>query len=246
MYFKHISLNPTSPRSTSPIAVSVRFHFLSLVSSPSIVDRMSTGRTRAVVKPSTVARGERRRRASVGRKGSSSRRAVATRDDDGVDEVRYHSWRGHRVGYRTNGESGAAVVLIHGFGVSSYQFREILEALGANHRVFALDLVGFGSSSQPDAEYKMEFWRDQVIDFVENVVGEPAVLVGNSIGSLTAVHVAARNGRLKALRCLATELGANVAARDAFGRTAPRLLPPLLLLVSSSPEFGAAPRAART
>ena len=33
----------------------------------------------------------------------------------------------------------------------------------------------------------------------------------------TAVHVAARNGRLKALRCLATELGANVAARDAFG-----------------------------
>ena len=69
---------------------------------------------------------------------------MATRDDDGVDEVRYHSWRGHRVGYRTNGESGAAVVLIHGFGVSSYQFRENLEALGANHRVFALDLVGFG------------------------------------------------------------------------------------------------------
>ena len=89
--------------------------------------------------------------------------------------------------------SGAAVVLIHGFGVSSYQFRENLEALGANHRVFALDLVGFGSSSQPDAEYKMGFWRDQVIDFVENVVGEPAVLVGNSIGSLTAVHVAAES-----------------------------------------------------
>ena len=36
----------------------------------------------------------------------------------------------------------------------------------------------------------------------------------------TAVHVAARNGRLKALRCLATGLGANFAARDAFGRTA--------------------------
>ena len=30
----------------------------------------------------------------------------------------------------------------------------------------------------------------QVIDFVENVVGEPAVLVGNSIGSLAALHVA--------------------------------------------------------
>lgn len=30
----------------------------------------------------------------------------------------------------------------------------------------------------------------QIIDFVDNVVGEPAVLVGNSIGSLAALHVA--------------------------------------------------------
>lgn len=36
MYFKYPSLNPTGPRSTSPIAVSVRFHFLSS-SSPRLV-----------------------------------------------------------------------------------------------------------------------------------------------------------------------------------------------------------------
>ena len=30
----------------------------------------------------------------------------------------------------------------------------------------------------------------QIIDFVSNVVGEPAALVGNSIGSLAALHVA--------------------------------------------------------
>jgi len=35
------------------------------------------------------------------------------------------------------------------------------------------------------------FTRAQVIDFIDNVVGEPAVLVGNSIGSLAALHVAA-------------------------------------------------------
>lgn len=81
-------------------------------------------------------------------------------------------------------------MLIHGFGVSSFQFRDNVRALGAKHRVYALDLVGFGTSDQPDVPYNMEFWRDQVIDFVENVVGEPAVLVGNSIGSLAAVHVA--------------------------------------------------------
>jgi pimeloyl-ACP methyl ester carboxylesterase len=84
-------------------------------------------------------------------------------------------------------------VLIHGFGVSSFQFRDNVEALGARHRVYAIDLVGFGASDQPDVKYEMEFWRDQVIDFVKAVVGEPAVLVGNSIGSLACVHVAAES-----------------------------------------------------
>ena len=64
--------------------------------------------------------------------------------------------------------------------------------------MYALDLVGFGTSDQPDVPYAMEFWRDQVIDFVENVVGEPAVLVGNSIGSLAAVHVAAESPKTTA------------------------------------------------
>ena len=36
----------------------------------------------------------------------------------------------------------------------------------------------------------------QVIDFVDNVVGEPAVLVGNSIGSLAALHVASTKPEL--------------------------------------------------
>ena len=73
-----------------------------------------------------------------------------------------------------------------------------MRALGERHRVYALDLVGFGTSDQPDVPYAMEFWRDQVIDFVENVVGEPAVLVGNSIGSLAAVHVAAESPKTTA------------------------------------------------
>ena len=36
----------------------------------------------------------------------------------------------------------------------------------------------------------------------------------------TPLHVAARNGQLKAIRCLATELGADVRAKDRWGRAA--------------------------
>ena len=34
----------------------------------------------------------------------------------------------------------------------------------------------------------MEFWRDQIANFVSEVVKEPVALVGNSIGSLAAVR----------------------------------------------------------
>jgi len=153
----------------------------------------------------TTSRGAaRRERASAGRRRRARamptrRRTRATAEASTSDEeVKYHTWRGHRVGYRASGDEGRAIVLIHGFGVSSFQFRDNVRALGERHRVYALDLVGFGTSDQPDVPYAMEFWRDQVIDFVENVVGEPAVLVGNSIGSLAAVHVAAESPKTTA------------------------------------------------
>jgi len=129
---------------------------------------------------------------------ASSRRAsrwyasssdVATKGDA---ELATYRWNGMECAYRQRGTSGKPVVLIHGFGVSSFQYREQLSALSETNRVYALDLVGFGKSDQPDLEYCMEFWRDQVVDFVDNVVSEPAVLVGNSIGSLTAIHAAAK------------------------------------------------------
>ena len=104
-------------------------------------------------------------------------------------ELSRYDWKGMSCAYRTAG-AGKPVVLIHGFGVSSFQYRDTVEELAKTNKVYALDLVGFGASDQPDTEYCMEFWRDQVIDFVDNVVGQPAVLCGNSIGSLAAIHVA--------------------------------------------------------
>jgi len=118
----------------------------------------------------------------------------ATTKTTTTSDLSIHKWRGHDVAYRQAGTSGTPIVLIHGFGVSSFQFRDNIYELAKSHRVYAIDLVGFGASSQPDVAYEMEFWRDQVIDFIQNVVGEPAVLVGNSIGSLAAVHVAAQAG----------------------------------------------------
>ncbi len=87
-----------------------------------------------------------------------------------------------------------AVVLIHGFGASWGHWRHNIPALAENSRVYALDLLGFGGSAKPEPSdklsYTFETWGQQVADFCREIVGEPAFLVGNSIGCIVALQTA--------------------------------------------------------
>ncbi len=126
-------------------------------------------------------------------------------------------WKGHRIGWTRLGspEAPSAVVLIHGFGASLGHWRHNLAALAEDNEVFALDLLGFGSSDKPRSRlegeperpdavrYCFDLWSEQVADFVaERVRGErlgrPLHLLGNSIGGLVALNTARlleQNGR---------------------------------------------------
>ncbi|HEY9639123.1 MAG TPA: alpha/beta fold hydrolase [Coleofasciculaceae cyanobacterium] len=103
-------------------------------------------------------------------------------------------WRGFPICYQAQGSTGRAVVLIHGFGASWGHWRKNIPALSEQFRVYAIDLIGFGGSAkpQPDVEisYTFETWGQQIADFCRDVVGTPAVLVGNSIGSIVAMQAA--------------------------------------------------------
>jgi pimeloyl-ACP methyl ester carboxylesterase len=67
--------------------------------------------------------------------------------------------------------------------------------LAENYRVYAIDLLGFGASDKPaNVEYGPELWADLVCDFAEEFAHEGAVLLGNSIGSLTVLSAAAKAG----------------------------------------------------
>jgi len=86
-------------------------------------------------------------------------------------------------------------VLIHGFGAASGHWRHNAgELAAAGWCVYAIDLVGFGASSQPghrrDRPLDNRLWARQLQGFLEQVVQGPAVLVGNSLGSLVAITCA--------------------------------------------------------
>jgi pimeloyl-ACP methyl ester carboxylesterase len=91
------------------------------------------------------------------------------------------------------------VVLVHGFGASWAHWRKNIPVLAQTCRVYAIDLIGFGRSAKPvpgplqpgeHIEYTLETWGQQIADFCQEVVGEPAFLIGNSIGCIAAMQAA--------------------------------------------------------
>jgi pimeloyl-ACP methyl ester carboxylesterase len=101
-------------------------------------------------------------------------------------------------GYEVLG-SGPPVVMVHGSGGGSSVFQYRLNApavAAAGHRVYALDLLGFGRSSRPEQRSTQDDLVAQVTSFLEDVVGEPAVLVANGLSAAHAIRIAAERPEL--------------------------------------------------
>jgi pimeloyl-ACP methyl ester carboxylesterase len=104
------------------------------------------------------------------------------------------NWRGHSINYCQQGSSGPAVLLVHGFGASIGHWRKNIPTLAQVSRCYAIDLIGFGASAKPtpglEIDYTFETWGAQILDFCREVIGEPVLLIANSIGCVVAMQAA--------------------------------------------------------
>lgn len=121
---------------------------------------------------------------------------------------------------------GPALLFLPGFGVGSFHYEKQLKDLGRHYRVWALDFLGqgmslpsedpapdkhrsgsaesdmfwgFGEESEPwskELVYSADLWTDQVHHFIEQVIGEPVYIIGNSLGGYVALAYAACNPKL--------------------------------------------------
>jgi pimeloyl-ACP methyl ester carboxylesterase len=111
-------------------------------------------------------------------------------------EDRFWTWRDRRICYwaAQAADDAPAMVLIHGFGAGRWHWRKNIPELSAVGRIYAIDLLGFGGSDKPrptpELPYTFETWGQQVADFLAEVVGSPAILVGNSVGAIAAMQAA--------------------------------------------------------
>ncbi|MGI5380526.1 alpha/beta fold hydrolase [Streptomyces sp. CA-251387] len=90
--------------------------------------------------------------------------------------------------------AGKPLVLFHpgGVGVDSQAFGPNLQALSSHFRVLLPERRGHGHSPDTDDPYSYDLMADDMILFLEQVVGGPARLLGMSDGAIVALTVAVK------------------------------------------------------
>ncbi len=119
---------------------------------------------------------------------------------------RFWNWKNYQIAWQVEKQeefnSDIAIVLIHGFGACKDHWRFNQKNISTIAPCYALDLVGFGESSQPKSQliyenknpnhfyYCFDNWSQQVFDFCNEIVKKPVLLIGNSIGGVIALNTA--------------------------------------------------------
>jgi pimeloyl-ACP methyl ester carboxylesterase len=103
---------------------------------------------------------------------------------------------GPTLNYRESGRpDGAVVLLLHGLTSSSQSWRNVAPTLGDHFRVIAPDARGHGGSEWT-RDYSFELMRDDVARFMEQVGILAAIVIGHSMGAVTAYDLAATRPEL--------------------------------------------------
>jgi haloalkane dehalogenase len=136
---------------------------------------------------------------------------------------------GSNMHFVDTGGDGSTIVMIHGQPTWSYLWRNVIPHLENNHRVIALDLIGFGKFDRPDIQYLATDHAKYLQGFMDALELEEITLVIHDWSSILGFNFAAKNAeRVKAIAFL-----------EALVRTGPVEAPygPVKIKLSGAQEF---------
>ena len=89
------------------------------------------------------------------------------------------------------GGDGPPVLMVHGLAGNALNWMAVGPEIAKTHRAIALDLAGFGQSPLFGRSATVGANANLVHDFIDKVIDEPALLMGNSMGGHIAILEAA-------------------------------------------------------
>lgn len=113
---------------------------------------------------------------------------------NGSSEVQFASLllkTGIRMRYAYKGDpSGTPVILLHGYGDSWFSYSRLLPLLDKKYRIYIPDQRGHGDSDRPVGGYALQQFAADIVAFMDAMNLKDAAVVGHSMGSFIAQHVA--------------------------------------------------------
>jgi pimeloyl-ACP methyl ester carboxylesterase len=98
---------------------------------------------------------------------------------------------GTRLHYVTAGDQGTPVLLVHGFPETWWAFHKLIPLLAARHRVYAVDLRGFGDSDVADENYSGAVAAEDLYALIEHLSAGPMHVVGQDVSGGVVYRLAA-------------------------------------------------------
>lgn len=113
------------------------------------------------------------------------------------EESRFIEVNGIDVHYKQYGSGEPVMILLHGFGASTFSWREVMKPLSEYGTVIAFDRPAFGLTERPmpgewegESPYTLNSQINLLIGLMDRLNVEKAVLIGNSAGGTVAAAAA--------------------------------------------------------
>ena len=114
--------------------------------------------------------------------------------------------------YNDVGEGDTPVILLHGFPFDKSMWKEQLKSLKSSNRAIAIDIRGFGNSTDEESVLSIDLFGDDLIAFMDKLNIEKAIICGLSMGGYIALNVITRfPKRFEALILCDTQCTADTA-----------------------------------
>ncbi|HWR13681.1 MAG TPA: alpha/beta hydrolase [Terriglobales bacterium] len=93
--------------------------------------------------------------------------------------------------YMEGPDAGPPLLLLHGITQRWQEFVQVIPSLTQSYHLFAMDFRGHGRSGRAKGGYRGEDYAQDVIEFIDTVIGQAPLIFGHSLGGMVSLYLSA-------------------------------------------------------
>ena len=97
----------------------------------------------------------------------------------------------NKIRYLEDGKSNQNLILLHGLGGYAERWSNLIPFLAKKFHLFVPDMIGYGQSDKPTADYTPEYFAKFVFDWMDTVGIKNTSMIGTSLGGQVVIECAA-------------------------------------------------------